>query len=67
MRFATLTEVPILQGLVGVNMGEGPALFLLLAGVRLSLPNMPVIGDLMGVGKTPTFSTIVAIGLNNRW
>jgi len=44
MYFATLTEVPILQGLLGAGMGKGPALALLLAGPALSLPNMLVIG-----------------------
>ena len=37
MYFATLTEVPILQGLIGNGMGQGPALALLLAGPALSL------------------------------
>ena len=51
MYFATLTEVPILQGLLGAGMGKGPALALLLAGPALSLPNMLVIGSVMGVKK----------------
>ena len=55
MYFATLTEVPILQGLLGAGMGKGPALALLLAGPALSLPNMLVIGGVMGVKKTLTF------------
>jgi len=59
MYFATLTEVPILQGLIGAGMGKGPALSLLLAGPALSLPNMLVIGDVMGVKKTATFCVII--------
>ena len=59
MYFATLTEVPILQGLLGAGMGKGPALALLLAGPALSLPNMLVIGGVMGVRKTLTFSVII--------
>jgi uncharacterized membrane protein YraQ (UPF0718 family) len=59
MYFATLTEVPILQGLLGAGMGKGPALSLLLAGPALSLPNMLVIGGVMGVRKTLTFSLII--------
>ena len=51
MYFATLTEVPILQGLLGAGMGKGPALALLLAGPALSLPNMLVRGRVMGVRK----------------
>ena len=61
MYFATLTEVPILQGLLGAGMGKGPALALLLAGPALSLPNMLVIGSVMGVKKTATFCIIIVI------
>jgi len=61
MYFATLTEVPILQGLLGAGMGKGPALALLLAGPALSLPNMLVIGGVMGVKKTATFCSIIVI------
>ncbi len=61
MYFATLTEVPILQGLLGAGMGKGPALFLLLAGPALSLPNMLVIGGVMGVKKTAVFCIIIVI------
>jgi uncharacterized membrane protein YraQ (UPF0718 family) len=59
MYFATLTEVPILQGLLGAGMGKGPALSLLLAGPALSLPNMLVIGGVMGVKKTAVFCVII--------
>jgi uncharacterized membrane protein YraQ (UPF0718 family) len=61
MYFATLTEVPILQGLLGAGMGQGPALSLLLAGPALSLPNMIVIGSVLGVRKTVAFSAIIVV------
>ncbi len=61
MYFATLTEIPILQGLIGSGMGKGPALALLLAGPALSLPNMLVIGSVMGIKKTATFCSIIII------
>ncbi len=59
MYFATLTEVPILQGLMGAGMGKGPALALLLAGPALSLPNMLVIRSVMGTKKTVVFVVLV--------
>ena len=61
MYFATLTEVPILQGLIGSGMGKGPALALLLAGPALSLPNMLVINSVLGVKKTVTFVSLVIV------
>jgi uncharacterized membrane protein YraQ (UPF0718 family) len=61
MYFATLTEVPILQGLIGNGMGKGPALALLLAGPALSLPNMLVIRSIMGTKKTIMYVTLVVI------
>ncbi len=61
MYFATLTEVPILQGLIGSGMGKGPALALLLAGPALSLPNMLVIGSIMGARKTMVFCSLVVV------
>jgi len=61
MYFATLTEVPILQGLIGAGMGKGPALALLLAGPALSLPNMLVIRSVMGTQKTIVFVFLVII------
>ena len=61
MYFATLTEVPILQGLLGAGMGKGPALSLLLAGPALSLPNILVIGGVMGAKKTAVFCVIIVI------
>jgi uncharacterized membrane protein YraQ (UPF0718 family) len=61
MYFATLTEVPILQGLMGSGMGNGPALALLLAGPALSLPNMLVIRSVLGTKKTIAYITLVVI------
>ncbi|MGB8952750.1 MAG: permease [Candidatus Aminicenantales bacterium] len=61
MYFATLTEVPILQGLLGAGMGQGPALALLLAGPALSLPNMLVIRSILGTKKTLTYIFLVVI------
>jgi uncharacterized membrane protein YraQ (UPF0718 family) len=61
MYFATLTEVPILQGLIGNGMGKGPALALLLAGPALSLPNMLVIRSVLGNKKTLVFVSTVVI------
>jgi uncharacterized membrane protein YraQ (UPF0718 family) len=63
MYFATLTEVPILEGLINSGMGKGPALALLLAGPALSLPNMLVIRSVMGTRKTLVFIGLV-IGLS---
>ena len=59
MYFATLTEVPILRGLLDSGMGQGPALALLLAGPALSLPNMLVINSILGPKKTLTFIGLV--------
>jgi uncharacterized membrane protein YraQ (UPF0718 family) len=61
MYFATLTEVPILEGLIGSGMGKGPALALLLAGPALSLPNMLVIRSVMGTRKTVVFVILVVV------
>jgi uncharacterized membrane protein YraQ (UPF0718 family) len=61
MYFATLTEVPILQGLIGNGMGQGPALALLLAGPALSLPNMLVIRSVLGTKKTVVFVSLVVV------
>lgn len=61
MYFATLTEVPILQGLLNAGMGKGPALALLLAGPALSLPNMLVIRSVLGNKKTIAFVSYVVI------
>ncbi|OFY40999.1 MAG: permease [Bacteroidetes bacterium GWF2_40_14] len=61
MYFATLTEVPIVQGLLASGMGKGPALALLLAGPSLSLPNMLVIRKVIGTEKTVVYVTLVVI------
>jgi hypothetical protein len=61
MYFATLTEVPIVQGLVGSGMGQGPALALLLAGPALSLPSILVIRSVLGVTKTFTYVLLVVV------
>ncbi|RLD85810.1 MAG: hypothetical protein DRJ02_09695 [Bacteroidetes bacterium] len=61
MYFATLTEVPILQGLLGAGMGKGPALALLLAGPSLSLPNMLVIRSVIGTQKTLVYVCLVVV------
>jgi hypothetical protein len=61
MYFATLTEVPILQGLIGSGMGKGPALALLLAGPALSLPSMLVIKSVIGFKKTAVYIILVVV------
>ncbi len=61
MYFATLTEVPIVQGLLGAGMGKGPALALLLAGPALSLPNMLVIRGILGTQKTLVYCALVVV------
>jgi len=61
MYFATLTEVPIIQGLVGSGMGRGPALTLLLAGPALSLPSILVIRSMIGTKKTLVFLGLVVV------
>ena len=61
MYFATLTEVPILQGLIGSGMGKGPALSLLLAGPALSLPSMIVLRQIMGTKMMVTYVCIVVV------
>jgi uncharacterized membrane protein YraQ (UPF0718 family) len=61
MYFATLTEIPILRGLLDSGMGQGPALALLLAGPALSLPNMLVINSILGPKKTLTFVGLVVV------
>ena len=61
MYFATLTEVPIVQGLIGSGMGKGPALALLLAGPALSLPSMLVIRGILGTQKTVVYCSLVVV------
>ncbi len=72
MYFATLTEVPVLQGLIGSGMGQGPALALLLAGPALSLPSMIALAGIMGVRKTAVYCIIVVVlstvtGISYGW
>lgn len=59
MYFATLTEVPILQGLIGNGMGQGPSLTLLLAGPSLSLPSIIVVNSVIGPKKTAIYVGLV--------
>lgn len=59
MYFATLTEIPIVQGLTGAGMGKGPALSLLLAGPAVSLPNILVMRTIMGTRKTAAYIMLV--------
>ena len=59
MYFPTLTEVPIVQGLLASGMGKGPALALLLAGPSLSLPSILVIRNVMGTKKTAVYVALV--------
>ena len=61
MYFATLTEVPVIQGLLASGMGKGPALALLLAGPSLSLPNMLVIRSVIGTKKTVVYVALVIV------
>ncbi len=61
MYFATLTEIPIVQGLIGSGMGKGPALALLLAGPALSLPSVLVIGSILGTQKTVVYCSLVVV------
>lgn len=61
MYFATLTEIPIIQGLIGSGMGQGPALALLLAGPALSLPSMIVINSMLGPKKTFVYVSLVVV------
>jgi uncharacterized membrane protein YraQ (UPF0718 family) len=74
MYFSTLTEVPIVEGLLGAGMGKGPALALLLAGPALSLPNMLVIRSILGTEKTVVYCSLVVVmatvtgyGYGNFW
>jgi uncharacterized membrane protein YraQ (UPF0718 family) len=61
MYFATLTEVPIVRGLMDSGMGQGPALALLLAGPALSLPSMLVINSVIGPKKTLVYVVLVVV------
>ena len=59
--FATLTEIPILQALMGHGMAQGPALALLLAGPAMSLPSILVIRSVIGIKKTVVFTALVVL------
>ncbi len=59
--FATLTEIPLMQALMGLGMGKGPALTLLLAGPTLSLPSIIIIGNYLGAKKATVFVLLVVI------
>lgn len=61
MYFATLTEIPILQGLLGSGMGKGPALALLLAGPSLSLPSLLALAKIFGTKRTATYASLVVV------
>ncbi len=61
MYFATLTEVPIVRGLLDLGMGRGPALALMLAGPALSLPSMIVLIRVMGFRKAGTYILLVCL------
>jgi uncharacterized membrane protein YraQ (UPF0718 family) len=61
MYFATLTEIPILQGLIGAGMGKGPALSLLLAGPAVSLPSLLALRSIMGLSRTLVYATAVVV------
>lgn len=61
MYFATLTEVPIVQGLMNSGMGGGPALAMLLAGPAVSLPSLVVLVSIMGWRKTLAFLAMVVL------
>jgi len=61
MYFATLTEVPVVQGLIGTGMGKGPALALLLTGPALSLPSMLVLRSVFGWRKTLVYVMLVCV------
>jgi uncharacterized membrane protein YraQ (UPF0718 family) len=68
MYFATLTEIPILQGLIGSGMGKGPALALLLAGPALSLPSLLALWKIMGGKKTALYAAlVVAMATVSGW
>jgi uncharacterized membrane protein YraQ (UPF0718 family) len=61
MYFATLTEIPILQGLLDNGMGRGPALALLLAGPAISLPNLLALGKIFGAKRTAVYGVLVIV------
>jgi len=61
--FATMTEAPFVDTLMGLGMGKGPALALLLTGPGLSLPNWLAIAKVFGRKKAMVYvPTIVVLG-----
>jgi uncharacterized membrane protein YraQ (UPF0718 family) len=62
MYFATLTEIPVVQSLINNGMGHGPAITLLLAGPTVSIPNMLVIGRVLGTKKTAVYLSMLIVG-----
>ena len=62
MYFATLTEIPVVQSLINSGMGQGPAITLLLAGPTVSIPNMLVIGRVLGTKKTVVYLSMLIVG-----
>ena len=68
MYFATLTEIPIIQKLMVLGMGRGPALTLFLTGNALSLPSMIVLFKIMGSKQASAYIlTIVALSAVGGW
>jgi uncharacterized membrane protein YraQ (UPF0718 family) len=61
MYFCTMTEIPIVQGLLGAGMGKGPALAFLLAGPAVSLPNVLILRKVIGTKRTMVYLTLVVI------
>ncbi len=61
MYFCTMTEIPIVQGLLGAGMGSGPALAFLLAGPAVSLPNVLVLRSIIGTRKAFTYLLLVVV------
>jgi uncharacterized membrane protein YraQ (UPF0718 family) len=59
--FATLTEIPILEALLGLGTGRGPALALLLAGPALSVPSIAAIYSVIGFKKTTVFVLLIVV------
>lgn len=59
--FSTLTEVPIVKGLMDLGMNQGPALALLLAGPAVSIPNLLVVNRVMGFKRTAAYFVLVVV------
>jgi uncharacterized protein len=61
MYFCTMTEIPIVQGLMGAGMAKGPALAFLLAGPAVSLPNILILRSIIGTRKTVIYLALVLV------